>query len=805
MLKNYIKVAFRNLWQNKIYGAINVFGLAVGIACCILIFLYVRHEFSHDRFHKNADSIYRLLIQENWPDGRTVHSPLFPLSLALAIKDEIPGVALTTGFMRSNARVYLKEQWFWEKFALVQPPFLDIFTFPLLVGDPATALRQPNNIIISEAIAQKFFAAAEGDYDKLIGKVLTLKGREPLEFAISGVMQNVPVTSSFEFDLIVPIENWTNFTRDNRWSGETTIYLQLAENRYPESIEAVLPSFLEGHLGARIKERRTDFAVLNTFDSYRLYLQPLTDIYLNSEIFNHYAAHGNVFYSYILSAIALLVLIIACINFMTLTIGRSAGRAMEVGVRKVHGAQRQQLLWQFWGEALLLATFALLAGVLLAKLFLPVFNDLAATNLTLSLHENWQIPAGLLAILLLAGLIAGSYPAFALSRLQPITVFKNQTGTGGRNRFTRTLVVIQYTLSIALIISTGIMLRQLDYMRTKSLGYDKEQIVIVSFFAIGDDTFWLRYKTRIAQHEKVIRVSGSDRAFTTGSSSREIKLKTGEKIRIRQIRVDSDYLETLGIELLAGQNFASDIPIDKQSVIVNEALVKAYGWEHPIGEVIDGLNDTGQLQVIGVVRDFHIDRLHRQIEPLVLHENPDFHGIYQLLIRVQTDDLPGAIAGFRQAWNELAPPYEPFQYSFLDENLDRQYQSEQRWSTIIGYTALFAILISCLGLLGLAALAVNRRTKEIGIRKVLGATVQSIVALISKDFVKLVLVAFIVATPIAWKIMQTWLQNFAYRIDMGWWIFIVAGTLALAIALLAISTQSIKAAIANPVEALRYE
>ncbi len=805
MFRNYLKVAFRNQWRNKIYSAINLFGLSIGIACCILIFLYVRQEFSHDRFHENADSIHRLLIQENWPDGRTYHTKLLPLSLAQGLKDDVPGIADATGFMRSRARVYLGDQWFDERFALVQPPFLKMFTFPLLLGDPATALDQPNNIIISEAAAQKFFSVSEADYASIIGKFLTLKGIEPREFIVTGVMQNAPETSSLQFSMIVPIENWTNYTRDNTWSGETVIYAQLAENQAAESINAALASFMVKHLGARIQERRTDFAALKTNDAYRMWLQPLTDIYLNREMYNNYASQGNPDYSYVLLAVALLVLIIACINFTTLTIGRSAGRAMEVGVRKVHGAQQRQVLWQFWSEALFLATFSLVCGVLLAQLFLPTFNELAARNLTFSLLESWQIPAGLFAILLLAALTAGSYPAAALSRLQPVNVFKKQSGAQGRNRFTRALVIIQYAVSIALIISTGVMLRQLDFMRTKSLGYDAEQVVVLSFFGIGDETFWQRYKTRIAQNSNIVSVTGSDRAFTTGMSSRRVKFKDGEKVRIRQIRIDPDYLETLGIDLLAGNNFSPGTTSNKNAILVNEALVKTFGWEHPLGEVIEGLSGTESVQVMGVVKDFHMDRLHREIEPLVLHMNPDFHGVYQLMVRVRGGDLPGVIANFREAWDDLAPPFVPFQYSFLDEKLDEQYRAEERWSAIIGYTASFAILISCLGLLGLAALAVSRRTKEIGVRKVLGANVRSLVALISKDFVKLVVVALIVASPLAWRLMHVWLENFAYRIELGWLVFLAAGALALTIALLAVSTQAVKAALANPVDALKYE
>jgi putative ABC transport system permease protein len=814
MFKNYLKVALRNLWGYKTYSSINIFGLAIGIACCILIFLYVQHELQHDRFHENAHDIFRIMIQENAANGERKLTTLFPTSFAEAVKKELPAVKRATSYIASRTRITHENRSFDAQCGLVNTDFLQMFLFPLLAGDPASVLSQPNNLVISKSLADKIFGASPKDYAEIRGKILNLPYTRDKDFVVTGVMRDVPNTSSLQFEFLIPLMEETHqyFWVDMDWGGEATVYLQLAEGWNVKALEAALPPFMEKHLGPQVERSgRTDLTNRNIREVFQLRLQPLTDIYLNSEVGSHYTARGNAFYSYILAGIALIVLLIACINFMTLSIGRSVSRVKEVGVRKVLGAQRQQLMRQFWGEALLLTLLAAVLGIGLAELFLPVFNYLADRELFISYFGNLQAILVLLGIIAVTGLLAGSYPAAVLSHFHPVTVFQGRVGITGRQRFTRGLVVVQYALAIAFMIGTGVMLQQLHYMREKALGYDKEQLAVVSL--TGEEEISERLKNKLSQYPQVISTAASDRSFTSGWQSRGIKKDDGEWETVRIIRIDSDYLQTLGIDLIVGRNFSETFATDTmQSVIVNETLVKTFGWQNPIGERLQGLATREGQQppaIVGVVKDFHIDALRYAIQPLVLTISPDYGGLHHLFVRIRPDDIPGTITLLREAWKTVVPD-EPFQFSFLDENLNRQYRNEERWSRIVAYAAIFAIVISCMGLLGLASLAVNRRTKEIGIRKVFGASIKNIVALLSKDFARLMILADLIAWPVAYYVVNRWLENFAYRSPdlvgaRGWWVFALAGGLALVIALLTVGTQAIKAALANPVEALRYE
>ncbi len=804
MFRNYLIVAVRNVLRQKLYAFINVFGLAVGLACCILIFLFVRHEWQYDAFHENSDRIFRVIVRETRPDGSVRFSTLHPASLAAALREEFPGVIRASGFMRSRTQVSYQEIAFRESFGLVDADFLEIFSFPLLAGDPATALRQPDGVVISETVARKLFGNLEDGYAAALGKPLSFRAQD---FTVTGVMRDVPETSSLKFGLLIPIEHHRYYAVNTDWGGgNASMYVQLVEGQDAEALEAVFPPFAEKHLGDRIGLFKTHGHVRDAEDGFLLRLQPLRDVYLNSEVRSSYEANGNVVYSYLLSGLALLVLAIACINYMTLAVGRSVGRAREVGMRKVLGAQRRQLMQQFWGEALLLSMFALVMGIALAEMFLPVFNDLARKNLSISYLDSWGTTLMLLGLVGIAGLAAGSYPAVVLPRLHAVEVLKGQVRIGGRNVGTRALVVVQYALSIALMISAAMMVQQLNYLREKDLGYREEQVVVVPAMVANSDAVSERYKVEVSKSPRVVSATISDRAFTTGSRGIGMEKEDGERLRVRVIRVDPDYLETLKIQLVAGRNFSPTSPSDPQSfALVNEKLAGMLGWEDPVGKTLKNLDweKLGELTVIGVVRDFHIDSLHRGIQPLLLHTGPRSYGPF-VLIRIQPEDIAGTIAFLKKTWEAVALD-QPFQYSFLEDNLVRQYQNEDRWIRITGYTFLFAILISCLGLLGLASLSVTRRTKEVGIRKVLGASVSNLVLLLSGEFAKLVVVANLLAWPAAYYVMNRWLQDFAYRIDPGPEIFILCGVLALGIALLTVGAQSMKAALANPVDALRYE
>ncbi len=807
MFKNYITVALRNLLRQKRYALINIFGLALGIACCLLIFLLVQEEWSYDRYHTQKDQIYRVVVREHRTDGEIKFSVLQPFELAQAFEQSMPGVVRASGYMRAQGNVTYGEKTSWRTFGLIDPAYLHMFTIPILTGDIHTALNDPNAIIISQATANRYFDDIAPNYSNLLGRTLTFQGtNKPQDFVISAVMENVPRTSSMRVDLLVNNENYQNFHRSDDWGGHTSIYVELTQNQTATNITKALPTFTKEHARQRIQEFREEGRIIDTDESYQLHLQPLTDVYQNTRIRNTYEARGNIQHVYILATIAFVILTLACINFTTLSIGRSTSRALEVGMRKVLGAYRSQLMKQFWGEAILMTFLALIMGLAFSELFLPQFNTLAQKQLTLS-FANGNVWTGLLLILTCVGIIAGAYPAFILSRIHPIQSLNGHTTLGGRNRLTRTLIIIQYALSIGLITSTGIMYQQLDYMHSKNLGFDTEQVVLVEVPGGNASDVADRYKAALQGASGIIGITTSDRTFTSGSSATGYRDKNGKLHFIRQLHIDNDYLTTLKIPLIQGRDYDPSRSSDeKQSILVNETLVKTLAFENPIGQVFTGWGGDAfnTPTIIGVVKDFHFDRLHTEIQPLVLYTHPTGNERRAVFIRIRPEQSAKTLAHLEDVWNTIAPDRR-YRMKFLDDNLNRQYQNEERWSQIMGYGTLFAILISCLGLLGLASLSVSRRTKEIGIRKVLGANVPSLINLISKDFVKLLLIANILGWPIAYYAMDKWLTNFAYHIELGIGVFVLSGALALGVALLTVGTQTFKAARANPIDALRYE
>ena len=799
MFRNYLIVALRNVLRQKLYAFINVFGLAIGLACCILIFLYVRHEWQYDAFHANADRIYRVIVRETRPDGGVGFSTLHPTTLAQALKEEFPGVKRASGFIRTRSQVSYRKIFFQESFGLADPEFLEIFSLPLLAGDSATALRRPDGVVVSETVARKLFGYLEEGFTTALGKSLLLGDRA---FTVSGVMRDVPETSSLQFSLLIPIEHHTNYASAMDWTGgKSAVYVELVDTQDVEALETALPPFTEQHLEDRIGRFKSGGRVRNSEDGFLLRLQPLRDVYLDSDVIvNNYELNGNVVYSYLLAGLALIVLAIACINYMTLAVGRCMGRAREVGIRKAMGAQRRQLMRQFWGEALLLSLLALAMGVALAEMFLPIFNDLARKSLSVPYLDSWGTTLALVGMVGIAGLAAGSYPAMVLPRLKTVDVLKGQVRIGRRNKGSSVLVVVQYGLSIALMISAAMMFQQLDYMRKKDLGYRKEQVVVIPVSHDAGELF----KAEVSRYHRVVSATISDRAFTTGDATFGIETKDGKRLGVRVIRIDSDFLETMNIQLVAGRNIPSTTTTGpKASALVNEKLAGMLGWEDPVGKPLRKLIALGEPTVVGVVRDFHFDSMHLGIAPLVLHTGMRTGGPF-LLVRIQPGDIAGTVAFLEMTWKTMATD-EPFNYSFLEDNLARQYENEDRWFRITGYTFLFAILISCLGLLGLTSLAVTRRTREVGIRKVLGGSAPNLSLLLSGEFVKLVLVANLLAWPAAYYVMNRWLQNFAYRIDPEPEVFLLCGVLALGFAILTVGTQSMKAALANPVDVLRNE
>ena len=814
MLKNYLTIAWRNLAKHKGYAFINISGLALGMACCLLIFMLVRHEWSFDRFHTEADRIHRVLIQETKLDGEVDYRILMPPGMPEELVAEVPGVEAWTRVVRGTMNVLHEGQEYGERFYEVDSSFFQMFTFPLLAGDAASVLRDPNGIVLTESRAVKYFGERV-NWQEILGETVTVSRNNQLyPFLVTGVVPDFPQHSSLDADMLLSFEQYgTLRLGGNDWGGRTSLYLLLEEGRTGASVEAVLPAFTERYFANRIERRRAGDYIAEGPDAFKLILQPLPQIHFEpARSLPYERAPHDPRYSAILAGIALLVLLLACINFMTLSIGRSAGRAREVGMRKVLGAHRGQLMKQFWGEALLLSLVALILGLILVVVLLPTFNTLTGEALALS---SFVDPMGLLllvALLLVVGLIAGGYPAAVLSRFQPAMVLKGIEKLRGKNWLTQGLVVVQFTASIGLIMCAGVMYQQLNYLLNKDLGFEDEQVMVVGVFRLEDsekDQLLGVMRNQLMTHADILDVSRIGYPFTQGYDTRSWMTTSNEPRRAHMIGADFNFLDLMEIELVAGRNFSLDLPSDStRSVIINEAYAREFGITDPLGHQLTGFNGFfGEVTptVIGVVRDFNFRSLHEEVAPAVLNVHPDYYGSTNgVLVKVAPGGVQASVERVRDTWNLLFPE-KPFEYSFLNEDLATLYENEERWSQIVAYATLIALLIACMGLFGLATLAVARRTKEIGIRKVLGASTTGLTALVAKEFALLVGVAIVLAWPLAYFWSAEWLTGFAYSITLPWGVFALASLAALGIALATVSFHALRAATANPVQTLRYE
>jgi putative ABC transport system permease protein len=809
MLKSYLKIALRNLLRQKLYAFINIFGLALGVACCLLILLFIAHEWSFDKYHSRADRLYRAIIIEHKVDGGIEGMAYQPLPLGSALQDEYPEIERTIRIFAGGGAVSYGDKHFAEGFIFTDPAFFEVFDFPLLKGDPANALNDPNAVVITRRIAEKYFGG-----ENPIGKQLVTKNwRGQVDVIVTGVAENPPDNSSIQFDFAMHITKFPQYERNlTRWRNfNGSVYVLLKEGAEGKALESKLAPFVTKYWGDMRKDEQERGVLAKRDDALQLRLQPMAAMHLDTSVGSSPEPVSNPMCAMILAGIAVLVLAIACINFVTLAVGRSTSRAREVGVRKVLGAFRQQLVRQFSGEALLMSTLALVLGMMLAELFLPAFNHFAQKDLSLQqLSGGWALLV-MAALPPVIGLLAGSYPAAFLSRLQPVAVLKGALQLRQKSVLTRLLVIFQFGLAIFLIVCAIFIVRQQHFIAARNLGYNPEHVIAIkSFGGASKDggQKMLRLREALAGYpQHVLNVTGASAAFNKGWDLNSFTHEGVERSAFI-FGVDDDYLDMLGIPLIAGRNFSRERQSDlMNSVIVNEALVREYGWQEPIiGRRLSGWNEDkvpGGPTVIGVVKDYHFLSLHRRIQPAVLLMDPDF-GINDILVRVSATNIPATIKLIEEKWRTIAPN-TPFDFTFVNEDIQRQYETDRRWQQIISCSAVFAVMLACLGLFGLATLAAASRTKEIGIRKVLGASVTRVVTLLAREFALLVLLANLLAWPFAYFVMTKVLQNYAYRIEIGGWVFALSGGLALFIALATVSTQAIKAALANPVEALRYE
>ena len=799
MLKNYLKIALRNLRRQKGYTCINVAGLAVGMACCLLILLFVRDELSYDRHHDKADRIFRLTINYTG-DGGTHWAPIGP-PVGPAFMAQMPEVEqIARIFPQERAVVIRYEDRHFEEpnFVYADSTVFEVFTLPLVRGDPQTALAAPNTVVLSERLAHKYFSD-----DDPLGRAITVPGWQDL--TVTGVMENVPPTTHLPLDLMVSMQTFYNNAGDwvnnaRTWAGFHT-YLLLREPHQVETIAQKTPAFLTTFF-----EDRFDVPAA---EAMQFVFQPLPDIHLYSHLEKEYRPNSDVIYVYVFSAIALFVLLIACINFINLATARAAGRMREVGVRKTLGAHRFQLVKQFLGESALMAGLALaLAGVLIV-LWLPVLNYLTGKTLALADLQNANLILSLIGMTILTGLVSGAYPAFVLSGFRPTQALRGQTA--GRTSqpvvLRKGLVVFQFAISIFLIIGTTVVLSQLQYFRTKQLGFDKERVVHVRLGGELSDAVEANletFKQELLRNPAIASVSMAadvpGERYSLENMSVDGHRDDEETMMRIAWGVDHDYIQTLGIELAAGRAFSREAPADTNAWIINEAAAARLGLDEPVGRVMRWGGYAGP--IVGVAKNFHFASLHNEIEPLVIPLRPGVGGM--LLARVQAGQMTEALPFLEKTLDGLVPG-QLFRYSFVADDFDLLYRDEDKLRDVFGYFSAIAIFIACLGLFGLAAFTAEQRTKEIGVRKVLGASASGIVLLFSADFTKLVVAAFVVAAPLAYVAMDRWLQAFAYRIDIAWWIFLVAGLSALIIAWLTVIYQAIRAALADPVKALRYE
>jgi ABC-type lipoprotein release transport system permease subunit len=785
MFKNYFKIAMRNIKKHKGYSFINIFGLAVGMTCCVLILLWVQHEASFDSYHERSKDIYRVLNDlQHGPFQGKVEGSGYPVGAVM--KEEFPEVLEAVRFRRSERLLVAsgEKRIFETRFYFADPSVFRVFSFPFINGNPETALLSRESIVITENMALKYF----GNEDPM-GKTIRTKNQH--DYTISGVIANIPPNSHFQFDFLAPLERAVELGYRVHWTGWFyRTYVLLHPGTSYKALNIKLKTWMES---------KPDEA--STY-----YLQPLRRIHLFG-----IDGDGVIRFVYLFSSLAILVLLIACINHINLSTACASHRAKEIGLRKVVGAQRQDIVKQYLGESIILALFSMIVAILLVGLFLPIFDQISGKPISENLAQAIFIIPGLLFVTIFTGLIAGSYPALFLSTLQPVKIIQGFLTAGTKNPLLRkVLVVTQFTLSIVLMVCSLVVYFQLQYISHRNLGFDEDHLVYLELKGTDEQT--QRYdalKTALLQQSGVRNVTAGTGLPFGGLASEfgqlDWKGKDSEQqISMYHIAVKPDFLRTFQLEMKDGEFFSDRSDSDRMDFILNEAGVKATGLESPLGERFRLLDRSGR--IIGVIKDFHFSSLHQRIEPLVIAKMPFSSWMYShfVFVRINSDNIQRTLASMKDAWNEVVPE-SPFVFNFLDTKVNEAYRSERALGRILQSFTYLALIISCLGLFGLASFMVEKRKKEIGIRKVMGASTTRIVRLFSGEFVALILVANLIAVPITVLVMNTWLQNFAYRVDIEFWMFAFSAMVTLIVAFISVGYKSIYAALANPVDSLRYE
>jgi putative ABC transport system permease protein len=796
MFKNHFKTAFRNLARNKVYSLINIAGLCIGLACTILIMLYVKDEVSFDRFHKNVNSIYRIARKANGINlnGTTgfLQGPRFT--------QNVPGiksfVRVQGGAEDIKNGTEVQEQ---GGVLHVDSNFFSVFTFPLLSGSPETCLTEPHSIVLSEDAAKKYFATTDA-----AGKVMMVKEDTSfVPYKVTAIAKRCPQNSSLQFDALMPFKVSDADAKDthNWFNSFLTTFVVLDDKANLQTVEKQMQSFYVADAKQTFYEMlKNDGGNPDDIPMGTYFLQPYPAMHLNTALpaSDGLTNASNPMYSYLLSGIALFVLLIACINFVNLTIARSVKRAKEIGIRKVMGGDRKQLIFQFLGESFFLCTVAFLLAIALVQLLLPLFNELANKALAISYLSDAKLIAGYIGLYIITGLLAGFYPALVLSGYNPVQTLYSRFQMAGKNYLQKSLVVLQFTLASFLIIATYTIYAQFNLLTKTNLGYDDNNLVIVNKNGLKN-TDAAAFKNELLKNPDIAGVSVKN----AGQWGTGTKNSVGSTVYFAGETVDENYLPLLKIPLTAGRNFSTAFPADSaQSIIVNESFVKAANWKNPVGETLQILGSSNETyHVIGVVKDYHFASLTQKITPQLFN----MHGSYgTYYIKIKSNTAAASLKWIQKIYQQFYP-MNPYTYVFKNDENRKQYADVEKWKQIILFGAMLTIFISCIGLFGLSVLSAEKRTKEIGIRKVLGASVQQIVTTLSTDFIKLVVLALIIASPLVYLAANKWLQNYPYRITISWWLFATAALLVMIIALATVSFQAIKAAMANPVKSLRTE
>jgi len=780
----YLKIALRNIKRYSVHSILNISGMAIGLACAILILLWVQDEWSYDRHFEHADDLYRVIEKQNSPGGEvTLFAPTLS-AVAPALKIEYPEIIRSSRIMHTPLTLKKGDEFIEETVVAVDKDFLKMFNIRFVRGDINTALNDRHNIVITEETAHKYFGN-----DDALGKTLPSRG---FLVTVTGVVKPLPLNSHIRFDFLISTDYFVESGAPvNSWEdrGRSYSYIELVKGTDSKLVDQKIQNFIKKH------KKGADAELL---------LQNIKKIHLYSSRKYSYdiVGHGDITYVAIMGLIAFFILLIACINFMNLSTAQSVQRAREIGVRKVAGANKQKIIAQFLGESLLIVSVATIIAMILVELLLPGYNTLIGKQLDVDYHRV-GLYVGLIAIVLFCGLLAGSYPAFYLSSLNPSDIIKGVINKDpGNAKFRRVLVIFQFTLSIALIVCTLIIGNQLSYMQNKKLGYNKDNIGYFMFPIRPGDPKLEALKKELSNNPDILRVtkgySPMNLEATSGGYNWAGK-KAGDDVLFHRLDTDEDYAKTFQLELKEGRFFSSEFPSDNTAAVINEKAAEAMGLKNPVGEVLTTPRGA-KLTIIGVLKDFHIQSLHYKIEPLLMKKGESNN----LFVKMKSDHVPATVEFINKTFKSFNPGL-PLDFHFLDVDFDNLYRTEQRMSKIFRYFSLLAIIISCLGLIGLSLFMTELRTKEIGIRKVNGAKSLEIFALLSKEYMLWVLISILIATPVAWYTMHRWLENFAYKTNLSWWIFALTGLLALGIALLTVSWQSMKAATRNPVEALRYE